>query len=202
MPRKHRIPRRSRGRCRALVRPLLLAHVAYPELVLVPGSKLATPEHPSFRRRDLLFAGISLKYWDPDTETYLTDENVPFVNDITAVVRHAIGTIRQYRLPYLFPAIPAPWDDSKNLRFGTNAEFFAANALPDSATGKWRRSSARFARDLDAPSVTLHDVLDDGQPKFPCRRILGNGRSPRGRSAFLVSGMGAADFVGMGQFPV
>ena len=75
----------------------------------------------------ILLGGISLKFWDPMTQTYVQDDNAPFVNDVTDVVRFANGSMRQYRLPYLFPDIKAPWDGTKSLYFGTNAEFFSAS---------------------------------------------------------------------------
>jgi hypothetical protein len=78
----------------------------------------------------VLFGGISLKYYDFGTGTYLTDENAPFVNDVTNEVRYPDGSMRQFQLPHLFPGLRAPWDDSKLLLFGTNAEFFKDPAVP------------------------------------------------------------------------
>lgn len=78
----------------------------------------------------VLLGGISLRYWDPISQQYVTDENLPFVNDVTAVVRYANGSIQHFRLPLAFLEVPAPWDGSKSLRFGTNAEFFAAPDTP------------------------------------------------------------------------
>lgn len=78
----------------------------------------------------VLFGGISLKYWDETAQDYLTDENLPFVNDVTSVVRYHNGSIQQFRMPFLFPKIMAPWDNNKQLRFGTNAEFFPDPQIP------------------------------------------------------------------------
>jgi hypothetical protein len=82
----------------------------------------------------VLFGGISLKYYDPVSAAYLTDEQVPFVNDVTSVVRYRDGSMHQYRLPFLFPDIRAPWDSAKSLFFGTNAEFFPALGVPRMAS--------------------------------------------------------------------
>lgn len=93
-------------------------------------AKLMLFQQISGEMHTVLFGGISLKYWDATKESYVTDEQAPFVNDVTAVVRNADGSMRQYRLPHLFPDIRASWDASKPLLFGTNAEFFRDPQVP------------------------------------------------------------------------
>jgi hypothetical protein len=71
----------------------------------------------------LFFGGISLQYLDDATGEIMTDDAMPFVNDITAIVSDAGGSYSQYRVgrfPELLDGSGNPW------RFGTNAEFFPA----------------------------------------------------------------------------
>lgn len=69
----------------------------------------------------LLFGGLSVFERDLETGEYIRDDQVPFTNQCSLVVRDATGQVRQYWLPTRFPDIRL---EGKELRFGTNAEFF------------------------------------------------------------------------------
>jgi hypothetical protein len=79
---------------------------------------------------ELLFGGISLQYLDTNTQTVVTDDFLPFINDITSVVIDGDGNYSQHwigEFPELFHV-----DDmmvSRRLRFGANAEFFLAEGI-------------------------------------------------------------------------
>ncbi|MBL9163263.1 MAG: hypothetical protein JNL18_11055 [Planctomycetaceae bacterium] len=76
---------------------------------------------------EVLFGGISLQYYDQSLGQVVTDDNMPFVNDVTSVVIDANGDYSQHHLGF-FPEI---FDDQgKQWRFGANAEFFAAAGIP------------------------------------------------------------------------
>jgi len=76
---------------------------------------------------EILFGGISLEDYDPATQTFTVDNNLPFINQITSLVVDASGHYSQHRIGE-FPAIE---DNSGNLlRFGANAEFFLAPGIP------------------------------------------------------------------------
>lgn len=69
----------------------------------------------------ILLGGISLQYYDPASEAIVTDDALPFINQITDVIRDGDGVFRQYLLEEQFPEL---FDgDGQQLRFGTNAEF-------------------------------------------------------------------------------
>lgn len=75
---------------------------------------------------EVLFGGISLQSLDPVSGQIITDNELPFVNDITAVSIDPQGRFSQQHLGY-FPAL---FDQSGNTwRFGANAEFFPAAAI-------------------------------------------------------------------------
>jgi hypothetical protein len=79
-----------------------------------------------------LFGGISLQYLDETTGQITTDNAMPFVNDITSIVSDADGNYTQYHLG----RFPGLLDASGNqLRFGANAEFFAAPGMDRYANG-------------------------------------------------------------------
>ena len=71
---------------------------------------------------EVLFGGIGVQFLDETSMQVMTDNALPFVNDITAVRIDAAGAFSQHHLGF-FPAI----NDlgGKRLRFGANAEFFA-----------------------------------------------------------------------------
>jgi hypothetical protein len=79
-----------------------------------------------------LFGGISVQYLDEATGQVVTDNQLPFVNDITSIVSDAQGNYAQYHLG----RFPEMLDGSGNrLRFGTNAEFFPAEGVEGYANG-------------------------------------------------------------------
>lgn len=75
---------------------------------------------------ELLFGGISYQYYEAATQQFLTDPNLPFVNDITDLSIDATDHYTENRIGE-FPVIN---DGSGNrLRFGANAEFFPVPGL-------------------------------------------------------------------------
>jgi hypothetical protein len=81
---------------------------------------------------EILFGGIGLQSLDEQTMQAVTDNQLPFVNDVTAVTIDRAGAYAQHHLGF-FPEI----NDlgGKRLRFGANAEFFAAEGLDAYANG-------------------------------------------------------------------
>lgn len=75
----------------------------------------------------LLFGGLTIQEYDRVNESWLIDNNAPFTNQCSVVVRNKDGNFRQYLLPVRFPEILV---DGKELRFGTNAEFFYQAEVP------------------------------------------------------------------------
>jgi hypothetical protein len=81
---------------------------------------------------EFLFGGISLQSVDEVTGMVETDNNLPFVNDVTAVVIDADGNFSQHHLGW-FPEIT---DLAGNrVRFGANAEFLLADGIATYAGG-------------------------------------------------------------------
>jgi hypothetical protein len=77
---------------------------------------------------NVLWGGISLQQVDRATGEIISDNQLPFINQVTAIVRDASGTYTQYLLDEEFPDIRD--DDGNRLRFGANAEFFPAEGVP------------------------------------------------------------------------
>jgi hypothetical protein len=78
------------------------------------------------KMNEILFGGISLQYYDPASKSIVTDNSLPFVNDISSVVIDSAGNYTQSYLGQ-FPTL---YDLSNNqLRFGANAEFIPADGL-------------------------------------------------------------------------
>jgi hypothetical protein len=75
---------------------------------------------------EVLFGGISVQFLDESSMQVMTDNALPFVNDITAVRIDEAGEFTQHHLGF-FPAISDL--SGKTLRFGANAEFFAAPSI-------------------------------------------------------------------------
>jgi hypothetical protein len=80
---------------------------------------------------ELLFGGITLDYLDPSTQTIERDGNLPFVNDIAAIVVDENGNYSQHHLGF-FPQI---MNGDNVLRFGANAEFLMAEGIPTFENG-------------------------------------------------------------------
>jgi hypothetical protein len=70
---------------------------------------------------EVLFGGISLQTMNTQTMQTETDENFPFINDITSVVVDSTGKYSQHWIGE-FPVLNDT--EQKRLRFGANAEFF------------------------------------------------------------------------------
>jgi hypothetical protein len=80
---------------------------------------------------EILFGGISLQTLDTNTQTVITDDNLPFINDITSFVIDSAGNYSQHWIGE-FPDIHYFDDmniDRGRLRFGANAEFFLAHGI-------------------------------------------------------------------------
>ncbi len=75
----------------------------------------------------LLFGGISLESIDRATGAISRDDQMPYSNQMSDVVRTDDGHYSQHLLGEDFPLVTDP--SGKTLRFGTNAEFFAAPGL-------------------------------------------------------------------------
>lgn len=76
----------------------------------------------------ILFGGITVLEHDPATGTFTRDDQAPFTNQCGVVVRREDGSFRQFFLPTRFPLVTTA--EGKELRFGTNAEFFPAPSVP------------------------------------------------------------------------
>jgi hypothetical protein len=76
---------------------------------------------------ELLFGGISLQYMNTETMQTESDDNFPFINDITSVVVDSDGNYSQHWMGQ-FPTLLDT--EQKRLRFGANAEFFLADGVP------------------------------------------------------------------------
>lgn len=75
----------------------------------------------------LLFGGITVLERNLDTNSYVRDDQAPFTNQCSLVIRDANGLFTQYWLPTRFPDIRV---NDRELRFGTNAEFFLSKDVP------------------------------------------------------------------------
>ena len=75
----------------------------------------------------LLFGGISLEAVDRATGDVARDDQMPYSNQMSDIVRTADGHYSQRLLGEDYPLVTDP--TGKVLRFGTNAEFFAAPGL-------------------------------------------------------------------------
>jgi hypothetical protein len=81
---------------------------------------------------EVLFGGISLQYREEVTGVIETDNNLPFVNDITSLVINADGNYSQHHLGY-FPELT---DLAGNrIRFGANSEFLPVEGLSAFSNG-------------------------------------------------------------------
>ncbi|MEX2171619.1 MAG: hypothetical protein WD851_20035 [Pirellulales bacterium] len=91
------------------------------------SAKLGLYSEGSGAMHEVLFGGISLQYIDPVTGLIATDDNFPFINEITSVAIDAAGNYTQHLLGE-FPELLD--NEGKRLRFGANAEFFHAEGVP------------------------------------------------------------------------
>jgi hypothetical protein len=82
----------------------------------------------------LLFGGISLNYFDHETQTIMRDDFLPFINQNTSIVIDGKGSYTQYLLSEEFPEI-FDNESGHRLHFGTNAEFMLADGIPTYQNG-------------------------------------------------------------------
>jgi hypothetical protein len=74
----------------------------------------------------VLFGGITLVDYNPVTQQFFQDDNLPWTNSITSIIRDGLGQYSQH----LIGAFPEVLDAQGNrLRFGANAEFLARDGL-------------------------------------------------------------------------
>ena len=82
----------------------------------------------------------------------VTDENLPFVNDITSVVIDSAGNYSQHWLGE-FPVLNDT--ERKRLRFGANAEFFLADGIQTFDNGVIKLDASRHRRAWATSSAGL-----------------------------------------------
>ena len=96
------------------------------------SAKVGLYSEATGRMHQWLFGGISLQFLDETTGQVITDNAMPFVNDITSIVSDVDGSYTQYHLG----SFPELFDGGGNrLRFGTNAEFFPAAGVERYSNG-------------------------------------------------------------------
>lgn len=72
----------------------------------------------------VFFGGISLYHYDFASGTPTADSGLPFVNDVTSLVRRADGSTREYIMPNQLPAL-----------LGAEAAFLPATGVPSYSNG-------------------------------------------------------------------
>jgi hypothetical protein len=85
------------------------------------SAKLGLYSETSSSMHELLLGGISAQYYDASADQVVTDDDMPFVNDLTAVTIDAAGNFSQQHLGF-YPEILD--GAGKQWRFGANSEFF------------------------------------------------------------------------------
>ena len=91
------------------------------------SAKLGLFSEESGAMHEVLFGGISLQFVDESTGQVMTDNALPFVNDITSVQIDAQGNYSQHHMGF-FPEL---FDqDGVRLRFGANSEFLISDDIP------------------------------------------------------------------------
>jgi hypothetical protein len=96
------------------------------------AAKLGLYSESRGEMHQLIFGGISLQYLNATTGQIESDDNLPFVNDITSIVIDAAGQYTQHRIGE-YPVLNDL--DGIRLRFGANAEFFLAEGIETFANG-------------------------------------------------------------------
>jgi hypothetical protein len=87
------------------------------------SAKLGLFSESANQMHEVLFGGISLEDYDRSTQTFLVDNNLPFINQITSILYDETSGYSQH----LLGELPEILDLTGNrLRFGANAEFFLA----------------------------------------------------------------------------
>ena len=87
-------------------------------------SKVALFDARDRSMNTIFFGGISLYHYDFATGTLTQDDELPFVNDVTTLVRRADGSRQEYIMPSQLPA-----------RLGAESAFFASPGLPTFENG-------------------------------------------------------------------
>ena len=82
----------------------------------------------------LLFGGISLNFFDHESQQLVRDDQLPFINQSTSIVIDNEGNYSQHLLATDFPNI-VDQDSGKRLLFGTNAEFMLADGIATYGNG-------------------------------------------------------------------
>ena len=119
------------------------------------SAKLGLYSAASGEMHEVLFGGISLQFRDEVTGNIETDNNFPFVNDISSVMIDADGNYSQHHLGY-FPVLE---DLAGNrIRFGANSEF-----LPVGGTHPVCQRRDRPRRDSRRDEARLHLRRPRGQ---------------------------------------
>jgi hypothetical protein len=91
------------------------------------SAKIGLFSESTNQMHEMLFGGISLEDYDRTTQTFVVDNNLPFINQITSIVADQNGNYSQH----LLGEFPTILDQNGNrLRFGTDAEFFLAPGVP------------------------------------------------------------------------
>jgi hypothetical protein len=90
------------------------------------SAKLGLYSESSREMHEILFGGISVQYIDQALGDVITDDGMPFVNDITSVVIDSSGGYSQHHLGYFPDILDA---GGHQWRFGANAEFFVADGI-------------------------------------------------------------------------
>ncbi|HEY6563665.1 MAG TPA: hypothetical protein VIY86_04175, partial [Pirellulaceae bacterium] len=92
------------------------------------SAKLGLFDPTTGEMHTVLFGGISYQFYDRANGVFVNDPQVPFINQLTSIVRDAAGNYTQYLLDTEFPLLTNP-DNGQAWRFGANAEFFVAPGL-------------------------------------------------------------------------
>ncbi len=96
------------------------------------SAKLGLFSESSSQMHEILFGGITVMDYDPNSGQFIQDNDLPWTNSITAVVRDEVGQYQQH----LLGEFPAVFDqDNHRLRFGANAEFLLQDGVEAFANG-------------------------------------------------------------------
>jgi hypothetical protein len=125
------------------------------------AAKLGLFSEASGEMHQLLFGGISLQYLNSQTGLIETDDNLPFVNDISSIVIDADGGYSQHRIGE-YPVLNDV--EGNRLRFGANAEFFLAEGI----------------QTYDNGVVKLDDIIQPTTLGYVFGGIVTNGPHTRG----------------------
>lgn len=90
------------------------------------SAKLGMYSEASGSMHEVLMGGISVQYLDESTGTVMSDNDMPFVNDVTAVTIDASGAYSQQHLGF-YPELLD--NEGSRWRFGANADFFLADGI-------------------------------------------------------------------------